>query len=143
MSSKPKSLSQAEHEFARLIVYDGLVQAEAYRQAYGKPDYDDNTAKACASKAAKRPHVAAEIQRLRDELSEKSLWSRVDSINALKQVVTEPDKKADIIQAVAQLNKMFGWDKQTIEHTGPQGGPIQTQWIVQPVKPYDADSSDS
>jgi len=143
MSSKPKSLSQAEHDFARMIVYDGETQTEAYRQAYDKPDYDDATARVCGCNAAKRPHVAAEIQRLRDELSEKSLWTRVDSINTLKSVIALPDKTSDVIQAVAQLNKMFGWDKQTIEHTGPQGGPIQTQWIVQPVKPHDADSSDS
>ncbi len=138
-----KSISQQEHEFARLIVYDGLTQGEAYRMAYDKPDYDDATARVNGCNAAKRPHVAAEIQRLRDELAEKSLWSRVDSISALKGVVDEPDKKADVIQAVAQLNKMFGWDKQTIEHTGPQGGPIQTQWIVQPVKAHNADSSDT
>jgi len=112
-----KSLSQSEHDFARLIVYDGLTQTEAYRQAYNCPDEKTDNAKVYASTAAKRPHVAAEIQRLRDELSEKSLWSRVDSINALKGVVDEPDKKADVIQAVAQLNKMFGWDKQTIDHT--------------------------
>jgi len=143
MSSKPKSLSQAEHDFARLIVYDGETQGNAYRQAYDKPDYDDNTAKVCASKAVKRPHVAAEIQRLRDELAEKSLWTRVDSIEALKGVVDAPDKKSDVIQAVAQLNKMFGWDKQTIEHTGPGGGPVQTQWIIQPVTTKNADSSDS
>lgn len=34
-------------------------------------------------------------------------------------------------------------DKQGIEHTGAGGGPIQTAWIVQPVKAKDADTSDT
>jgi hypothetical protein len=130
VASKPKSLSQAEHDFARLIVYDGLTQTEAYRQAYGCPDEKDANAKVYGCQAAKRPHVAAEIQRLRDELAEKSLWSRVDSINALVGVTKSPDKASDVIQAVAQLNKMFGWDKQTIDHTNSDGSFMPSQIIL-------------
>jgi len=111
-----KSLSQAEHDFARLIVYDGETQGNAYRQAYDKPDYDDNTAKVCGSNAAKRPHVAAEIQRLRDELAESSLWSRVKSMEALISVIEDPDRKADITNSVKVLNQMLGYDKTTVDH---------------------------
>lgn len=130
MAIKPKSLSQSEHDFARAIVYDGLTQAEAYRVAYEKADLDDAAARVYGCTAAKRPHVKAEIDRLRDELSEKSLWSRVDSINTLKSVIQNPDKSADIVASVKELNKMFGWDKVIIDHTSSDGSMRPTHIVL-------------
>jgi hypothetical protein len=61
---------------------------------------------------------------LREELEEKSLWKRLDSIKTLASIAdgTEPEAKiSDRVNAVKALNSMHGWDKQVIEHSNPDG----------------------
>ena len=118
------SLTQREADFARLIVYEEMPQYKAYMQAYNCDKKSSAYAESC--RVAKKPRVVAEIQRLRDELSAEAMWTRLDSIKTLKSVAESAEKDSDRVQAVNSINKMFGWDKQTIEHTGADGGPIET-----------------
>jgi hypothetical protein len=58
----------------------------------------------------------AEIQQL---LLIRTLWSREQSVMALKEVIKAPDRKSDVVAAVRELNVMHGFhEAQKIEHSG-------------------------
>jgi mannose-6-phosphate isomerase class I len=58
----------------------------------------------------------AEIQQL---LLIRTLWSREQSVMALKEVIKAPDRKSDVVAAVRELNTMHGFhEAQKIEHSG-------------------------
>jgi mannose-6-phosphate isomerase class I len=49
----------------------------------------------------------------------RSIWSREQSIIALKEVIKAPDRKSDVVAAVRELNVMHGFhEAQKIEHSG-------------------------
>ena len=58
----------------------------------------------------------AEIQQM---LLIRSIWSREQSVMALKEVIEAPDRKSDVVAAVRELNAMHGFNEaQKIEHSG-------------------------
>jgi phage terminase small subunit len=116
------SLTPKQEKFAQLYVELGNA-SEAYRQAYNSKAKADSV-KVEASKLLSQPNVSLTVQRLREELEEKSLWKRLDSIKTLASIAdgTEPEAKiSDRVNAVKALNSMHGWDKQVIEHSNPDG----------------------
>lgn len=111
-------LSEKESEFCRLLVYDRLPQYKAYMEAFGA---NKSTAPAEASHLVRKDRIKAEMQRLRDMKSQDAEWEFEDSVNALKEVVRQPENQTVQVNALKELNKMFGWDKQTIDHTSSDG----------------------
>jgi len=117
MSLKPK-----QEKFAQLYVELGNA-SEAYRQAYSSKAKAESV-NVNASKLLADAKVSLRVQQLRDELEEKSLWKRLDSIKTLASIAdgTDPEAKvSDRVNAVKALNSMHGWDKQVIEHSNPDG----------------------
>lgn len=109
-------LTQKQEAFAQYVVMLGS-KAEAYRQAYdtkAKPE----VVQVAAYRESEKPHVALRIQEIKDELAEKELWKRIDSVKTLADIASHGEKDSDRIGAVKALNDMFGWSKQSIEHSG-------------------------
>jgi hypothetical protein len=106
-------LTEKESEFCRLLVYDRLPQYKAYMEAFGA---SKATAPAEASHLVRKERVQAEIQRLRDMKSQDAEWEFDDSVNGIKEIIRNPENQTVALNAYKELNKMFGWDKQTIEH---------------------------
>lgn len=105
------TLTPKQEKFAQLYVETGNA-SESYRLAY------DSKAKAesvhvNASKLLSDAKVSLRVQELREELEEKSLWKRIDSIRTLASIAdgTDPEAKpSDRVNAVKALNTMHGWD---------------------------------
>lgn len=106
-------LTEQQSEFCRLIVFDRLPQYKAYMHVFG---VSQAVAHVEACKLMKNPRIQEEIRRLRDIKSQDAEWEFDDSVNALKGVVKDPESHVVLVSAVKELNKMFGWDKTTIDH---------------------------
>lgn len=112
------SLTSKQEAFARLVA-EGSSQADAYRQAFeskAKPE----AVHVNASKLMADTKVSLRVQQLKEDLAEKSLWSRLDSVQTLAEIAKGGDpeaKTSDRVNAVKALNAMHGWDKQVIDHT--------------------------
>lgn len=108
------NLTAKQEAFAQAVVNGGMNQSEAYRSVYDvSEDANPKTIHEEASKVANNRKVATRIKQLKLANEELNAWSRLDSINALKSVVDNPDKAGDIINAVKELNAMHGYNAAT------------------------------
>jgi len=108
-------LTPKQERFAQLYVELGSA-AEAYRRAYSsgaKPE----TCQRSGHDALHHPKISARIEEIRDQIAERALWKRLKSVEVLSSVALEGEKDSDRVAAVKALNAMYGWDKQTIDHT--------------------------
>ena len=61
--------------------------------------------------------IRARVKELKEAIAEKVLWTRADSINALKDSIDE--KGAVRVSAVKELNAMHGYNApKKVEHSG-------------------------
>jgi hypothetical protein len=115
----------------------GLSQAEAYRQAYPKSQsWKDASVWNRASALMRTAEVLARVEQLRAELEQLHLWSREDSVRALKGVIEEPDKASDVVAAVRELNAMHGFnapEQMEVTHKGLPGR-VELVAATTPVK---------
>ena len=104
------TLTAKQEAFAQAIA-DGKNQSDAYRAAYSAGKMKDNSINVNASKMAADAKVKLRIKELRDELANKSLWTREQSVAVLSEVVSAMDAKhSDKISAVKVLNDMQGFN---------------------------------
>lgn len=104
-------LTNKQEKFCQLVVELGN-NSEAYRQAYNskaKPESVNRMAKELLDNLK----ISSRVQQLRDELEEKNLWKRLDSVRTLSEIARGQDPEAkpnDRVSAVKALNTMHGWD---------------------------------
>jgi len=116
--NKPLTLKQ--EKFVQLVV-DGNKQVDAYRKTYTQNKMGSKAITEKASAMMGMVNVRARFNELKDALANKALWSREESVKALKTVLESPDKATDIVAAVKELNAMHGYNapqKVEIEHRG-------------------------
>ena len=104
-------LTPKQEKFAQVYVETSNA-SKAYRTAYNSKAKAD-TVHVSASKLLSDPKVALRVHELREELQEKSLWKRLDSIRTLAEIASGKDaeaKPSDRVGAVKALNTMHGWD---------------------------------
>ena len=102
-------LTPKQEAFAQAVA-SGLNQSDAYRSAYNAGKMKDQVIQNKASLLMKGD-AGVRVKALRDELANKSLWTREQSIAVLAGVVAAEDAKhTDRIGAVTVLNKMQGFD---------------------------------
>lgn len=103
------SLTPKQEAFAQAVA-SGMTQADAYRSAYVTNGMKPETIQNSAYKLMQDGDITARIEELRAEVAQLHLWTREDSIRALKSVIAEPDKVSDITAAVKELNAMHGFN---------------------------------
>lgn len=118
-------LDNPKHEAFANYVLSEPSQAEAYRKAYPHSRaWKAYSAQIAASKLANNAKVSLRIQELKAELASKSLWSREQSVEVLKEIATRqgdevlgipPARDADRISSIKELNAMHGFNA-PIEH---------------------------
>lgn len=131
-------LNPKEEKFAQIEASaDRRSQSQSYRDAGYSNKLTDKQVWEEASKLSKRPKVVQRIAELKAETESKQLWTRLDSVTALKRVVDDAGSKgAEITGAVKVLNDMHGYNApMEIKHTG---GIVTRIEIV----PLDDDSPD-
>jgi phage terminase small subunit len=102
-------LTPKQEAFAQAVA-SGMTQADAYRSAYNADKMKPETIQNSAYKLMQDGDITARIEELRAEVAQLHLWTREDSIRALKSVIAEPDKVSDITAAVKELNAMHGFN---------------------------------
>lgn len=122
------SLTPKQERFAQCIA-DGMSQSDAYRESFDvRPTTKPESVQVSACRLMADPNVTLRVQFLKQQLSEKALWSREDSVRTLAEIALkqgEHAKDSDRVAAVKALNSMHGWDAaQKHELSGPDGAPI-------------------
>ena len=121
-------LSEQQEKFAQLVA-DGSNYSDALRQI--RPHVKNWKSKSINEVASRLcVKVASRIDELKAELAAKNLWSREDSVNALRSVVDSPDKASDVTGAVKELNSMHGY-KEAEEHNHNHSGKVDGKWTVE------------
>jgi len=121
-------LTPKQERFAAAYVDTGNA-SEAYRRAYNTANMKPATIQRRAREALKNGLITARIEELRKELAACSLWSRMQSVKALINIVNNPDKAADVIAAVRELNAMHGYNAPArIDHTSSDGSMAPSQY---------------
>lgn len=103
------ALTPKQESFAQAVA-SGKTQADAYRSAYDASRMKQETIASKASILMADGNIRARVDELRKELSDKGLWSREDSVKALKSVTINPDNQTALISAVKELNAMHGYN---------------------------------
>lgn len=104
------TLTAKQEAFAQAIA-SGMNQSDAYRSAYDAGKMKPDVVNVKASQAASVGKVSVRIAELREELANKSLWTREQSVSVLAGVVGDLDAKhGDKISAVKVLNDMQGFN---------------------------------
>ena len=112
-------LTERQEGFAQAIV-NGKSKVDAYRAFYSWENYTTNALNVQVNKLYNRPNVFLRITELRKELVSINHWSREESIEALKSVISDHDRKSEVVAAVKELNAMHGYNApiktETISH---------------------------
>jgi phage terminase small subunit len=104
------NLTHKQEAFCQAIA-NGMNKSDAYRSAYDAGKMKPDVVNVKASQLAAVGKVAVRLTELKQSLSEKSEWTRLDSVTALRNVVEGSEAKpSDITGAVKVLNEMHGYN---------------------------------
>ena len=114
-----ENLTPVEERFANEVAL-GKTQAAAYRIANPRSTkWKDGSVYVKASLMMGKDKVKKRIAEIQQMFLIRSIWSREQSVMALKEVIDAPDRKSDVVAAVRELNVMHGFhEAQKIEHSG-------------------------
>lgn len=121
-------LTPKQEKFAQCVAL-GMSQAASYREAFNvKPTTKAETVQANASRLMSNSMVSARTHELKEQLSEKALWTREMSVKALAEAMElarATNNAAAITGAVKELNAMHGFNEpKRLEITGKDGAPL-------------------
>ena len=101
-----EKLTPVEERFANEVAL-GKSQAAAYRIANPRSTkWKDGSVYVKASLMMGKDKVKKRIAEIQQMLLIRSIWSREQSVMALKEVIDAPDRKSDVVAAVRDLNVM-------------------------------------
>lgn len=104
------TLTAKQEAFCQAIA-DGMNQSDAYRKAYDAEEMKPITVIKRASELMANGDIAGRVASLRAKLEEKALWSRQDSVQALRSIVLGSEAKpSEVVAAVRELNSMHGYE---------------------------------
>ena len=111
------------------LIANGDKPAPAYRKAF-KSKAKPETIHVNSCKVMKETKVKLRLAEVKQELAEKALWTREDSVRTLSDIAKGNDpeaKPSDRVNAVKAINQMHGWDKTTVDHTSSDGSMTPTR----------------
>ena len=115
MSDVLVKLTQKQENFCQAIA-DGKNASDAYRTAYNTSAGYKHVNEV-SSRMMANDKIRTRVRELKEAIAEKVLWTREDSIRALKDSVDE--KGAVRVSAVKELNAMHGFNApKKVEHSG-------------------------
>ncbi len=101
------SLTPKQEKFAQNVA-KGMSLSDAYRASYDASKSNKQTVNQRAHEINGKSEITARIKQLKEQLSERQLWSREDSIKKLIEVMSDA-RPNDIIAAIKELNNMQGF----------------------------------
>ena len=126
-------LTGKQERFAQLIAM-GNTQVDAYLEAYQPAKATRKTAYECASRLVGDRKITTRIEELRQELNQKYLWTREQSIKTLAKVLSNDPSHHEAVAAVRELNLMHGWheSKTTNKHEVTGGNVTISTGVPEP-----------
>ena len=104
------TLTAKQEAFAQAVA-DGMTQSDAYRSAYDASKTKPDVVNVKASQLAADGKVAVRVAELREALATKSLWTRLDSVQALSDIARDAEARAnEKVAAIKELNAMHGFN---------------------------------
>lgn len=125
------NLTDKQEKFCQKVVELGN-NSEAYRAAYDTSRMKDASVHRKAKELMDNVKVAARLEELREELRARHRVTVDDLVRELEEArqialsAMTPQTSA-AVQSTLGKAKLLGLDKQVLEISGPNGGPIQTQ----------------
>lgn len=125
------NLTDKQEKFCQKVVELGN-NSEAYREAYDTSRMKDASVHRKAKELMDNVKVAARLEELREELRARHRITVDDLVRELEEArqialsAMTPQTSA-AVQSTLGKAKLLGLDKQVLEISGPNGGPIQTQ----------------
>lgn len=119
------NLTPKQEAFVQAYLTTGNA-SEAYRQCYSAGNMKPAVINVKASELLADGKVSVRLSTLREQLAERLLWAREDSVKVLASIAKEePDAPHPArVSAVKELNAMFGYNAPAkVEH----GGTIVTE----------------
>lgn len=108
-------LTQKQEQFA-LNIFEGMSQADAYRQSYSAKNMSDNAIYREASLLMSNPKIAQRIQELRDKTAKYSIMSAQKRLEWLSNLISnEEEGTNEKLKAIDIMNKMQGEYVQKVE----------------------------
>lgn len=137
-----EKLTVKQEAFCYAYIENGGNASAAYREAYDAENMTADAVKVEASRLINSPNVALTVKSLRQAIEEANKLSIGDLIKELEEariaaLTAETVQAGAAVSATMGKAKMLGYDKQLIEHTGKNGGPIQTS-AMPPDEAYKA-----
>jgi hypothetical protein len=128
-------LTAKQEAFCQAVV-SGVTQIEAYRTTHNTDNMTLKSAGEKASRMMATTKIRARVNSLKAEMAQLCLWTREDSVKALKGVVQSPDRAGDIIASVKELNSMHGYNAPiTNRLVGADGEPLSMAININFVAP--------
>lgn len=139
------SLTPKREAFAQAVA-SGMTQADAYRQAFGvKPGTKPESVQQSASRLMADLKVASRVDEIRKPAVKRAqitLEAHLERLRMLSEAAEAAEQYSAAISAEVSRGKASGLYTDKIEHTGPDGGPIQNVTRIELVA-LDGDSTDS
>lgn len=128
------SLTPKQEHFAQCVA-KGMTQADAYRTAYDvSPETTPQSIAVNGSKLMADANISQRVKLLKDEISAKNLWTREDSVRALKEAIAmarDGNQLTALTGAVKELNVMHGFNApQKIDLLNSDGSLKPTQIVI-------------
>lgn len=137
-TKKPPGLTAKQARFAEVYVECNNA-SEAYRTVYDvKQPPTPETIYSAASRLLAKTHVSARVKQIREALEKEGMWTKKNSVDALKGVVDAFDSRgSEVTGAVKELNAMHGYQEaKELKLTSPDGS--MTPLTINTVDPKEA-----
>lgn len=123
------ALTPKQEAFALAYVETGNA-SEAYRRAYDAEKMKPATVNRTAKELLDNPKIAARIEELQSGHAERHKLTVDDLLRELEEarqaaLTAETAQSSAAVAATMGKAKLLGLDKQVIEHTGKDGGPVE------------------
>jgi len=123
------ALTPKQEAFAQAIV-TGVNQSDAYRAAYKvRPGTKAESVNVAASKLMSDAKVTQRVAELREPVAKKAqitLESHLDDLMRLRNMAAKEKQYSAAITAEVARGKASGVHVERVEHTGKDGGPMET-----------------
>lgn len=129
------ALTPKQEAFAHAVA-SGKTQADAYRAAFNAAKMKAETIAQAASRLMANSNVRAMVEKHREQLANRHLWTREDSVRVLREVA-DSEKGSERVQAIKELNSMHGFNE-PIKHSVTGG--LNLTLVVRGVAPKVGDA---
>tara|TARA_R110000782_G_scaffold55229_6_gene116503 strand:- start:3803 stop:4225 length:423 start_codon:yes stop_codon:yes gene_type:complete len=133
MTVVDKVCTSKEEKFAQSLA-GGMTQSDAYRNAYdvSKSTKSETINQSCC-RVLSRPHVSARVAELRAPIVAKvgiTLENHIQRLQDLSEKAEAAGQYSAAIKAEESRGKACGLYVEKVEHTGKDGGAIETRTTI-------------